>query len=378
MNIGFDYIDTLGQGGNSRYSRNLLLALSEIDRHNKYYLYGYFHDWLRPHKGKTWPKNFKIKPGYFSSLGLPFPTGLVNYLNQIAVRLASKVHGLQVLHFTNPLNYVPTVAKSIVTIHDLAPFHDPKWVKKPTLTFFQTKISQVLQDSVQIIAVSHFTKQDIIEKFSLPENKITVIHEAADPVFYPDPDLELIKNDFGLEKYILYVGQLQPRKNTLRLISAYALLPAEIRDEYKLALVGQARDPEFQEQIQRTIDKAGLKNKVLLLGRVSDEKVRKLYSSTALFVYPSLFEGFGLPILEAMQCGAPIAAANTSSLPELVGKAGVLFDPTSLEAMTQAMETMIINQGIREKIQVEARIQVKQFTWQEAARKTLAIYKKYE
>ncbi len=374
MKIGFDYIATIGGSGNSRYSDNLIRSLSEIDKENEYYLYGFFHDSFLGRKIKISKPNFKFKAGYFSSLGLPIPVKFITEINKISIRFSARLHRLQVFHFTNPLNFVSGVQNSIVTIHDLAPLHNPAWVKEDTASWFNSNVAHILSGASKIIAVSNFTKKDILKNFSVDENKIKVIHEAAEDIFYPDADFDYVVKKFNLDKYLFYAGELQPRKNIIGLLSAYGRMDSGLRNEYKLVLAGNVRDRFFRDRLAEEIGKLKLEKNVIQLGRVSNEDLRKLYSCAKAFAFVSLFEGFGLPVLEALQCGTPIVASNNSSLPEIIGNAGILVDPSDTGDIKLALEKILSDENLYNILKKNCATDAGKFNWINTAKETVKVY----
>ncbi len=374
MKIGFDYIATIGGGGNSRYSDNLIKSLSEIDKENEYYLYGFFHDRFLGRKIKISKPNFKFRAGYFSSLGLSIPENFIRGMNKISIRFSARLHNLQAFHFTNPLNFIPDIKNSIVTIHDLASIHEPSWVKEDSGAWFNSNVASILSGARKIIAVSNFTKKDIIQNFSIDEDKIKVIHEAAEDIFYPDNDSDYVLKKFGLNKYILYAGELQPRKNIIGLLSAYGGMDSGLRDEYKLVLAGSARDRVFRDRLAEEIGKLKLENNVIRLGRVSNEDLRKLYSCAKVFIFVSLFEGFGLPVLEALQCGTPVIVSNASSLTEIVENAGILVDPNDTGDIKSALEKILSDENLCSILKKNCAADAARFNWLNTAKETMKVY----
>lgn len=374
MKIGFDYIATIGGGGNSRYSSNLIKSLSEIDSDNAYYLYGFFHDYLRGKKDRICKPNFKFMPGYFSALGLPIQSACLKKINQISINLLTQTHRIQIFHFTNPLNFIYGISNSIVTIHDLAPLYNPAWVKKDTSDWFNANIASILSDASIIIAVSNFTKEDIIKRFNLDGKKIRVIYEAADDNFYPDKDFKYIAEKFGIDNYLLCAGELQPRKNIIKLLLAYSKLNDDLRNEYKLVLAGSARDHFFSESVVKYISELNLEKDVVCLGRVLDNDLRKLYSCAKILVCPSLFEGFGLPVAESIKCGTPAAVSNNSSLPEVAGSAGILFDPHDADNIKIVIEKILSDENLYIALKKNCAKQADKFTWRKTAEETLKVY----
>lgn len=375
MKIGLDYFSTLGRGGNSVYAKNLIRALAKIDRENRYYLYYYLHTFLRSRRdGDLAGKNFKLMPVCFSRLGLSISDRLIRFINQASLKIFTRLNRVDIFHFTNPLNFINGFKRAVVTIHDLAPLHNSQWVKKSSFDFFKKNIRNVLNQAKMVLASSYFTKDDIIKFFNIPEEKIRVVHLAAGNEFRPDLDENYLKEKFDLKKYILYLGELQPRKNIIRLLVAYSGLNNELRDRYNLVIVGLARDKNFANKMDRTINSLKINKQVRRLGYVEETALPKLYSGARVFVYPSLLEGFGLPILESLSCGTPVVASKTSSLPEVVGQAGILFEPEDVNEIKLVLERSLTDEAVYQNIKGKCLEQASKFSWEKTAKEVLVVY----
>ena len=376
MKIGIDYIATIGKGGNSTYSKNLIDSMVKLDRKNQYYFYGYVHDFFRGRFEFKKSQNVHWRPVFFSSLGLPVPQTIVRACSAVSLRFWAKIDRLDVFHFTNPLYYVKGLKKNVVTIHDLSSFHNLEWSKGSSRLLFSKIIKDIVTSS-SVIAVSEYTKQDIIKTFGVNPDKITVVHEAADPKkYYPDYNPEYLRDKFNLESYFLYVGQLQPRKNIINILLAYSRLSSDLKEKYPLVLVGNMRDENYSRLIHKTISEHKLESHVRILGPLDDDSVRKLYSGARVLVFPSLFEGFGLPVLESLQCGTPVITSNTSSLPEVAGDAGVLVNPENGDEIYQALEKVLADEDFYRNLKGRSLTQAGKFSWEKATRETIAIYEK--
>jgi SAM-dependent methyltransferase len=228
----------------------------------------------------------------------------------------------------------------------------------------------------RIIAVSHRTKKDLIDYCAVPAERVCVIHEAPRHIFYPERDLDHIQSTLRrLEIYhnfILFVGSVEPRKNLRNLLQAYAAYVKKHAGRELLIIAGGSG--WLSDDIAPLVAELELGEWVRFVGYVHDSDLRVLYSAAKLFVYPSIYEGFGLPPLEAMACGAPVITSNTSALPEVVGDAAVLIDPHNSEELCQAMRTVLGNGDVRAKMRRESLDRVQLFSWERAARETLAVY----
>jgi glycosyltransferase involved in cell wall biosynthesis len=224
-----------------------------------------------------------------------------------------------------------------------------------------------------VIAVSECTKRDAIRFYRIPEEKITVIYEGVNPRFRPaSPEaIAAVRARYGLpERFILYVGTIEPRKNLTTLLEAFHHLLAT----YDLRLVIVGKKGWLYERFFRRLRELGLENRVLFTGYVPDEDLPAIYSAADLFVFPSLYEGFGLPVLEAMACGTPVICSNTSSLPEVAGDAALLVDPTDARALTGAMEQVLTNERLWATLRAKGMERARGFTWEKAAYRTWEVY----
>lgn len=375
MKIGFDYTSTLGVGGNSTYARELIHNLAKVDKNNQYFLYYYIHDFLLGRvPGGIDNKNFKSKPAQISQLKLPIPQNVMNFVNKTSIKFFSKLNKIDIFHFSDPLIFTKGSYKSIVTLHDLGALHNSIWSKKTTSDFLKKNIKDILNAASKIIAVSNFTKNDAIKILNIDEKKIKVIYEGADSIFYPSLDKNYLKEKFNLENYILYVGALQPRKNIMGLLGAYSELDVGLRKKYDLVLVGRPRDINFANEVSEAIKEFKISDSVKQFDWITNSDLPKIYSGAKFLVYPSLFEGFGLPILESLSCGAPVITSNTSSLPEVTGSAGVLINPESIEEIKSAMEKMLSDEKFYNGFKNKCIEQAAKFNWQKTAKETLAVY----
>ena len=222
-----------------------------------------------------------------------------------------------------------------------------------------------------IIAVSQHTKHDLMEYLKLPENRISVIYNGIDHSIFKPYNIKVLD-----KPYILYVGSERPRKNLGRLLKAFAKLKGDF-PELKLVKVGAVgRSEGYRRNVMRKLDSLGIIQEVIFVGPVSELDLARYYSSASLLAYPSLYEGFGLPPLEAMACGCPVVTSNNSSFPEVVGEAGIMVDPYDTDALAQAMKQVLTDDKLRDDMDGKGLEQAKKFSWEETARKTQEVYNK--
>ena len=367
MHIGID-AHAIGaqQGGNETYIRNLISALAEIDQSNQYTLY-----FCQSQAAEQWRNRF----ANFAVRLLPAPTPLIRV--PVALDFELRKRPVDVLHvqFTAPL-FCP--APIVTTIHDLAFEHHPETFTRRGRMQLKLTVRNTTRRAAHILTVSEFSRQDIIKTYGVAPEKITVTHNGCDEIFNPNfasPDEAFtIKNKFGIAReYLLALGSLQPRKNLIRLLRAYTTLRKNHPNfQHQLVIVG--RQLWLTNEIMRQVQHHEFAADIIVTGYAEDKDLPALYRSATALVYPSLFEGFGLPPLEAMACGTPVITSNNSSLPEVVGEAGLLIDALDENSIGQAILQVCSDETLRNKLSNAGIERAKIFSWQAAARKTLAVY----
>lgn len=271
-----------------------------------------------------------------------------------------------------------TTIPTLVTIHDLIPYIMPETVGKGYLERFLRDMPNIIMNSAGILTVSEYSKKDILKFFSFyPEDKIFVTPLAANSSFKPlnkDNCMSYVKNKFKLnEPYILYIGGFSPRKNALGLIKAFQNVYKDLNKPYKLLLGGSLKDEG--ENLYNFVKETNLQDRVVFCGFLEDEILPILYSGCDAFVYPSLYEGFGLPPLEAMSCKAPVITSNLSSIPEVTGESAILINPFNKNDLENALVNLLNNEGLKDTLREKGYMRSRNFTWQKTAQKTLTAYK---
>ncbi|MGB9928644.1 MAG: glycosyltransferase family 4 protein [Methanosarcina sp.] len=261
--------------------------------------------------------------------------------------------------------------KTIITCHDIIPVayyntRNPIWKLN----------AKGLRKAEKIITVSQFSKEDISKYIKYPEERIEIVPPAVDHhLYYPNRNKKCLSK-YGIgegEKVILYVGAEEPRKNVHFLINSFSKLKNRI-PHIKLLKVGTPNYIGMREKLMKQIESLNLQKDVIFTGYVSESELAKIYNAVDLFVFPSLYEGFGMPPLEAMACGTPVITSDTSSLPEVVGDAAVIADPYDIEGFTEKMCTLLTDQTLCRSIIKKGLARSKVFSWEEAAKKTLEVY----
>jgi glycosyltransferase involved in cell wall biosynthesis len=325
---------------------------------------GNFGEWLAS------ATNFSKKTGFRKTRSRIYSVGE-------QIEMPFRIQGLDLLHV--PHFNIPVLSNKplVVTIHDLLYLHDAGASRSRYGQAYAKFLFRAIQKKASaILTVSEYTKQDLLETFpKIDPRKVFVTHEGISPVFRKIEDaarLERFKKQRALRKpFVLCVGTLKVHKNIPFLIEAMANLRDKKGLEHELVLVGR-KDPRNLELLS-LIDQ---RHFVRYLGELSDEEVALAYHLAKLVVLPSLWEGFGLPVLEAMACGTPVAASNRCSLPEVVGQAGVLFDPTQVDALVSVLYNILSDEALSEKMSKDGLQWSQKFSWKKAAYETLCVYRK--
>lgn len=266
--------------------------------------------------------------------------------------------------------------KKILTIHDLIPLLYPESYSRNLARRWNTSLKLIINRADHLIAVSQKTKEDCIEYLNIPPENITVIPNGYSDAFHPingEKVKKHIESTYNLDKYILFIGRVEARKNLTTLIKAFHKLKKSGLS-HKLAIIG-GMGWQHQE-VLREIKRLDLQSEVVFPGYVPEEDLVKFYNAADLFVYPSLYEGFGLPPLEAMACGTPVVTSNTSSLPEVVGDAGIMVDPLDVDALADSMHRVLTEDALHENLRNMGIARAQEFSWEKTARKTWQIYEK--
>lgn len=280
--------------------------------------------------------------------------------------------------FHSPLHVAPILlsSRSVVTIHDMTLFSLPAQHIRTKRLYFSKLMPFIARKADKIIADSECSKRDIMRILKIPETKIKVIYLGVDGVFRPIKDprrLVHIRRKYQIvSNFILYAGVLEPRKNLGRLIKAFHKLRQEKKLECQLVIAG--KKGWSYSKVFQLVEDLELGRDVIFTGYVSDDDLVLLYNAAELFVYPSLYEGFGLPPLEAMACGTPVIASNVSSLPEVVSDAGLLVNPYDERGIGNAIYEALTNEGLRKEMGEKGLRRARLFLWEKTARETLQVY----
>ncbi len=276
-------------------------------------------------------------------------------------------------------NYIPKKVKTnktVTTVHDFSFHIQPDWHPKERFKYYQKNFWKAASSSDWIITGSEFTKQEIIKYMDYPEEKISVIYHGVDHQLYKvyeTSELEQTKKKFALKNnFLLFVGSIEPRKNLLNLLKAYHLLSTTLKKEYPLVLVGFKGWEN--KKIMQEIDKE--KAYIHYLGYVSDEELAHVYNLATLFIYPSLYEGFGIPPLEAMACGTAVVASKVASIPEACGDAAEYIDPNNIQDITEKVSALLLDETKRGLLITKGFEHCLRFTWDKAADAHMKVFKR--
>ncbi len=374
MRITIDYTAAIRQGaGIGSYVRNLVAALLAQDIDNQYMLLTSEHPTPEhpfPSAPNVHGRSIFIPDRYLNIFWyrwrLPLPATLFSGATDL-------YHG--------PDFVLPPLGKKvrkIVTIHDLAFLEHPEYAVPSLAAYLRKVVPESVAAADVVATVSHEVSRTLIEHFQTPREKITVIPNGVAAYFRRITDpliLNATRHKFGLKHpLVLGVGTLEPRKNHLGLIKAFYQAQKKKQGPALLAIAGG--QGWLYEETQKLVAELKLERKVRFLGRVTDLELITLYSMADVFAFPSFFEGFGIPPLEAMACGAPVITSNTSSLPEVAGDAALLVDPNDINALAQAILNILGNEQLRAELVQKGYQQVQKYTWATSARKMLNVYQK--
>ncbi len=361
MLIGFDASRAAlaNHTGTETYAHQLLLAMAKMTSADlRLRLYTH-----QPPQPANWPQG-----DFVETRVIPFPR-LWTHL-----RLAAEIsrHPPNVLFVPAHVLPLHCPVPAAVTVHDLGYLHYPKAHTPFQRRYLHWTTRRHAHAAQRIIADSQATKDDLIQHYHADAKRIHVVHLGVDPALKPATQAEIkaVKTKYGIsDDYLLYLGTLQPRKNLPRLLEAFQ----QISRRYPLKLVLAGGKGWLYNEIFAKTQSLGLDKRVLFPGFIAPKDKAALLSGASVFIFPSLYEGFGLPVLEAMACGAPVLCGNTSSLPEIAGNAALTVDPHNVEAIAQGLNSLLSDAALRQSLTAEGFKRVQDFSWEKAAKQVLKI-----
>ncbi|HOX96071.1 MAG TPA: glycosyltransferase family 1 protein [Candidatus Woesebacteria bacterium] len=358
MKIAIDISQAIYGTGVSVYTKNLVATLIKQYPEDEFVLFG--GSFRRRQELISLARKLHGQSKIYS-----FPPRFMDFIwNSLHVLPVEKLVGLVDIVHTSDWTEPPSKLPKVTTVHDLIPFKFPQTTTESIRNTHKKRLAWVMRESDRIIAVSQSTKEDLISVLKIPEDKIVVIPEGVEERYCPQSlDVqEMVKKHYKITgDYLFTLSTLEPRKNQAALIKAFKI----VREKYpdlQLIIGGRTGWGEIPAAVDG----------VTMPGYIPDADLPGLYSGCLAFVLPSVYEGFGLSPLQAMACGAPVAVSNISSLPEVVGDAGVLFDPASVESIAAGIIEAIEN---RKELKKKSLVQASKFTWEKAAEETYAVYK---
>ncbi|EKD57093.1 MAG: glycosyl transferase, group 1 [uncultured bacterium] len=368
MIIGLDASRAINESaGIARYNSNLIKNLAKIDRENDYkFLFTYVRDKTIKKKLSS---NLTSRFKNYKNIILPIPGNIKEYLWGTRLPILSMFIGkCDIWHATS--FFEATIGDrmpQIVTIYDMTTFLFPDQRGGEVSQRLSQRTKEIVNRAAKVISISQSTKKDIIKFIpQVDPKKIVVIPLGFDETFKKDTKIKK-------KNIILFVGTVEPRKNLKRLILAYNKLPEAIKLKYQLVIVGASgwNNDDIYQTAKPLVDK----KRIVFKDYLTDNQLQKLYNESKIFVYPSIYEGFGLPVLEAMNCGLPVITSNISSLPEVAGDAAFYVNPLSVKDITNTINKLISNEKLMIQLSKKSLKQAKKFSWERCAKETLNIYR---
>ncbi|MCA8956098.1 MAG: glycosyltransferase family 4 protein [Planctomycetes bacterium] len=375
MLIGIDMSLTAEKKtGLPSYARSLVAALARIDRTNRYLLY--------PFVWHSFPPNYRSafcpRQRNFRQARRGVPAALIDYLwRHSKIDNDWLIGGDPDVYFSPFHSVPPRHFKRLVSVfHDVAFRVHPEFSTQVNLEHCETQFQRAVVGADKMVTVSHFSKAEIVKHMGVPADWIAVTHEAADPMYRRIEGAripERIRKELRqTEQTILYVGSVEPRKNLSTLVEAFRALCARGRCDAQLIIAGGSGWKNTQ--VYAAVDEYGLGDRVHFTGYVTDQELVELYNSTAVFVFPTIYEGFGLPVIEAMSCGTAVVTTRVASIPEIGGDAvAYVDDPYDADGLSQRLEDVLLDRELRRDLGSRGMARAATFTWERTARETLAV-----
>ncbi len=373
MRVAIDYTPALRQrGGIGRYTRGLVQALASMDSSREYVL---LVSKDAPADDFLWPENFRSR-----HLPLSDRTAAVLW-QRLRLPIPVEIFSGPVDVYHSPNYALPPIrrAAAIVTIHDLSFWRFPEYAEPSLRAYLMSVVPKSITRADRILADSEATRKDVVDLLGAPPEKVSVVYSGVEPRFHPVPDMVpgvRGKYDLGDVPFILSLGTLEPRKNFDGLVRAFGLMKRVHRLPHHLVVAGGKG--WLYDGVFREVEHSPYREQIHMPGFVEDEDLPALYTAADLFAFPSHYEGFGLPPLEAMACGTPVLAAENSSLPEVLGEAALWVSAEDEEGIAEGMARLLSDEKLRHSLIVSGLRRARQFTWERGASRLLEVYQKVE
>jgi glycosyltransferase involved in cell wall biosynthesis len=347
--------------GNEVYIRNLLNEFARLDHDSEFIAY-----LSKPWAEVDVPARFakrQVSANPFRRLGVDLP-----------VMLRRDRPDLLHVQYTQPLSCpVPVV----VSVHDVSFLEYPRYFTRFRAAQLRATVKRTVKAAARVLTPSEFSRRGILRHYGLDESKVVVVPNAVSSAFRPierEVAAAAIQRKFDIPgPFVLTVGDLQPRKNHLGLLHAFEdLLRAHPQLPHRLVFVG--KETWYSKDLHRAVSRSAIADRVVYTGFVEDSDLVHFYAACDLFVFPSFYEGFGLPILEAMACGRAVACSSSTAMPEVADAAAILFDPSSVPEMTRAMADVLLDPELRQRLERLGMQRAALFSWERAAQRTLDVY----
>lgn len=351
--------------GIGNYTYQILNNINNIDKTNDYTIYI--------------PKDSNLDINLNSNINLEYSKKLKESNFWLDVREPNKILSPCDLYHT-PQNGIGLLSETkipqVITLHDIIPLKMPETVSDNYLKIFDKEMPKILQNISGIITVSNFSKQDIHDTLGFPKDKIFVTQLAAENQYKPLNKISsnnFIKNKYNIDSgYILYVGGFSPRKNILGLIESFSLCKSKLSEDTKLVIIGY-KGASYDVYKNRALE-LGISSDVIFTGFIETADMPYFYNSASMLVYPSFYEGFGLPPLEAMACGTPVISSNITSIPEVLENSSIFINPSDTNDISNAIIKVANDQNLRQRLKEKGLHQSNKYCWQKTARETIDAY----
>lgn len=362
MRVGI-FVENIGKkgGGPETYEIHLLRNLAILNSSHTFYIFSHYRDI---------EEILNIHSNQFKFVLLRPSSRLISYAITLPILL--KKYEIDICHYT----FIPSIINPvpfIFTHHCFSPFNHPEFYPKFTLLRLNFLLKRGINNSKKIICVSENVKTLTHQLCEIPLEKMIVIHEGIDRNFLPTPGVDKRKwSQVINHPYFLFIGKLSDRKNISRILQAFHQFKLTNNATHKLVLIGSRQEP--LNDLDQLFESLNIKDDVVEIPHMNHTQLPDWYSNAECFLFPSLWEGFGLPVLEAFNCGVPVITSNHSSLPEIAGDAAMLVDPYNVKQIALAMEEIINNKSTSEKLVEAGYRRIEHFSWEKMAEKTLELY----